>query len=159
MTYANFSAAIAKAGLTARDCGHGHWQVTGGAFVVNCWPWAKGGATVHVAKTNKGRKVPVGACAAACVQMATALPPVQPCRWDKTERLRESRRIRRRLHKTYGDKCHWCAAPLTLNESTLDHVVPLARGGTNGHDNLRLACAACNHDRGHDMPELKGRAT
>lgn len=32
---------------------------------------------------------------------------------------------------------------------TIDHAVPLSRGGKNSRENLRLACHHCNLDKGH----------
>jgi 5-methylcytosine-specific restriction endonuclease McrA len=58
-----------------------------------------------------------------------------------------------------GARCEWCglefAAP--LSEATLDHVVPLARGGTNKRKNLVLACRPCNEQRGssHTAPQVR----
>jgi 5-methylcytosine-specific restriction endonuclease McrA len=44
---------------------------------------------------------------------------------------------------------------LTLDTSTMDHVIPLHRGGLDNANNRVLACEPCNSKRGHDMPELK----
>lgn len=54
--------------------------------------------------------------------------------------------------------CTWCHRwPAT----TVDHVVPLAKGGTNDPDNLVPACKPCNYSRGsRDAPSwgaLHGR--
>lgn len=46
--------------------------------------------------------------------------------------------------------CKWCGATLTLATATIEHVVPLAVGGTNDEHNLALACATCNQKRGSD---------
>lgn len=40
-----------------------------------------------------------------------------------------------------GDGC-------TIVASTVDHIVPLAHGGTDDPANLRAACARCNYRRG-----------
>lgn len=52
-----------------------------------------------------------------------------------------------------GERCIWCSKPLTHRcaDATVDHVVCRSRGGSNGLENLVLACAACNHLRA-DMP-------
>lgn len=34
----------------------------------------------------------------------------------------------------------------------IEHVIPRARGGSEGLDNLVLACAACNREKGVTMP-------
>lgn len=40
--------------------------------------------------------------------------------------------------------CYLCGRILTLDEITIDHVMPLARGGSHTMDNLRVACGPCN---------------
>jgi 5-methylcytosine-specific restriction protein A len=40
--------------------------------------------------------------------------------------------------------CHWCGRIAT----TVDHVLPLARGGSNDLDNLVPSCKPCNYRRG-----------
>lgn len=55
----------------------------------------------------------------------------------------------------YGHQCAYCRGPY----ETLDHVIPLARGGTNWPSNLRPCCRLCNTRKGtlllhewHDKP-------
>lgn len=40
----------------------------------------------------------------------------------------------------WGNLCYMCGAPATCT----DHVIPLARGGSNWPANLRPACKSCN---------------
>jgi hypothetical protein len=40
--------------------------------------------------------------------------------------------------------CYLCGCRPTGYDMTLDHVVPLARGGTHTPGNLRVACRSCN---------------
>jgi 5-methylcytosine-specific restriction endonuclease McrA len=44
----------------------------------------------------------------------------------------------------YGHRCWMCGGPF----EHVDHVIPLARGGTNWPANLRPACATCNLKKG-----------
>lgn len=53
------------------------------------------------------------------------------------------RGLRKEILAEHPD-CWWCPAPAT----TIDHVVPLARGGDNDRSNLVPACARCNERRG-----------
>lgn len=44
----------------------------------------------------------------------------------------------------YGNRCAYCGGPY----EHLDHVIPLAKGGTKFPANLRPACARCNLGKG-----------
>lgn len=57
------------------------------------------------------------------------------------------RKIRMRMHRT-SPKCYWCRSLLEFDESTIDHRIPLARGGSDNPNNLVLSCGPCNHARG-----------
>ncbi len=53
--------------------------------------------------------------------------------------------------------CHYCGRPMTLDRgnrmATLDHVLPLSRGGTHDPDNLVAACYRCNQWKGDEDGE------
>ncbi|MFN6474352.1 MAG: HNH endonuclease [Nostoc sp. SerVER01] len=53
----------------------------------------------------------------------------------------------------YGCQCFWCGHELTPEAITVDHYIPLSKGGSNKIKNLRLACNGCNNKRGDAMPE------
>jgi len=57
------------------------------------------------------------------------------------------------------DRCHYCKASLTyakvkrgvtfpLNQGTIDHRVPVCRGGQNQLKNYVSACRRCNEEKG-----------
>ncbi|WP_442854274.1 HNH endonuclease [Brevundimonas sp. Root608] len=48
-----------------------------------------------------------------------------------------------RLRGPLGDACRYCGAPLGKG-GEVDHLTPVARGGTSGISNLTLACTPCN---------------
>ncbi|MHA2279604.1 MAG: HNH endonuclease [Promethearchaeota archaeon] len=48
--------------------------------------------------------------------------------------------------------CNWCGQKLDRKTATLDHVIPLSKGGTNGLDNQTLACYDCNQNRQDHLP-------
>lgn len=51
----------------------------------------------------------------------------------------------------------WCGRKLEPSEITIEHVVPLSRGGTHTADNLRVACMPCNSRKGRRLlSELSG---
>jgi 5-methylcytosine-specific restriction endonuclease McrA len=47
-----------------------------------------------------------------------------------------------------GAACYLCGRELSLSEATLEHVIPIARGGSHTADNLRIACMFCNQRKG-----------
>lgn len=44
----------------------------------------------------------------------------------------------------WGFRCWACSAPM----ASIDHVIPLSRGGTNWASNLRPCCISCNSSKG-----------
>lgn len=44
----------------------------------------------------------------------------------------------------YGWKCAYCSAPLTRHTVEIDHVIPVADGGSGWASNLVPACRSCN---------------
>jgi 5-methylcytosine-specific restriction endonuclease McrA len=44
--------------------------------------------------------------------------------------------------------CYLCGVVCTRKNVTLDHIVPLSRGGNHTADNLRVACRSCNSSKG-----------
>lgn len=50
-----------------------------------------------------------------------------------------------------GDRCVYCEASDKL---VVDHMVPIAMGGTDAEDNLALACKPCNSGKAGRTPEL-----
>lgn len=49
------------------------------------------------------------------------------------------------VYDKYNGHCAICGQPLDKEEMTISHDIPLSTGGTNGKDNLILACWTCNH--------------
>lgn len=48
-------------------------------------------------------------------------------------------------HVSGGWSCANCASRITeRTDAHVDHIVPLARGGSNDRDNLQVLCARCN---------------
>lgn len=67
------------------------------------------------------------------------------------------RRLRKALvHR--GMPCALCGIPVTTHDpqlpthAELDHIVPVARGGTDTRDNVQVLCRKCNRRKGTKMP-------
>lgn len=48
------------------------------------------------------------------------------------------------IYQKYNGHCAICGRSVKFKESTIDHIIPIAKGGTNYMDNLQLACDECN---------------
>jgi 5-methylcytosine-specific restriction endonuclease McrA len=51
------------------------------------------------------------------------------------------------LIKSYEGTCQYCGE----KGETLDHIVPLSKGGARGSSNVTLACSACNNAKGDSV--------
>ena len=60
-----------------------------------------------------------------------------------------------KLADLFGWQCYWCECDLSIEGSTLDHLIPKSRGGSNSLENLRLTCRSCNQSRGNSLYPLK----
>lgn len=63
---------------------------------------------------------------------------------------------RKNLCRRDGLRCQYCGRKPTIEELTIDHVVPRAQGGSTGWTNCVLACAACNRRKGGRTPDQAG---
>ena len=62
------------------------------------------------------------------------------------------RQVKRETFRDCGRRCVYCGAGLGLDNATLDHVIPLSRGGSHQPGNLVSACHACNQLKGALLP-------
>ncbi len=59
----------------------------------------------------------------------------------KARELRQSQWWKRKCSKGV---CHWCGGAVKPKELTMDHVVPIARGGKSTKGNVVPCCKDCN---------------
>lgn len=52
--------------------------------------------------------------------------------------------------------CQYCAESFDSDELTLDHIMPVSRGGKDLWTNVVAACKDCNHTKGNRLPEEAG---
>lgn len=74
---------------------------------------------------------------------------------DKSHRRRARERAsghedcREKINALHRERfCRYCCTPLTDDNFTVDHIVPLVRGGHHKPDNLAAACDFCNSSKG-----------
>jgi len=60
---------------------------------------------------------------------------------------------RRNLHRRDDDTCQYCGVRIAPERLTIDHVVPLSRGGNTGWSNCVLACHRCNGRKANQTPK------
>ena len=61
---------------------------------------------------------------------------------EKARALRKTAWWRRRVQKGV---CAYCGKPVPPRELTMDHVVPMSRGGRSSKGNVVAACKECNN--------------
>ncbi len=86
--------------------------------------------------------------------------PIQPFAYDlgeedlkwerqKARTLRDSQWWKRRLAK---GACHYCNRPTPAKALTMDHVVPVSRGGKSTKGNVVPCCKECNSAKKQLLP-------
>jgi 5-methylcytosine-specific restriction endonuclease McrA len=54
----------------------------------------------------------------------------------------------REIYDRDGGRCHICGKRVTFERMTLDHLVPVSKGGEHVALNVRIAHGSCNSSRG-----------
>ncbi|HEB49348.1 MAG TPA: HNH endonuclease [Desulfobulbus sp.] len=68
---------------------------------------------------------------------------------NKARQLRRSRWWQR---KTSSGTCYYCGRKVGIKALTMDHIIPLSRGGRSTRDNLVPCCKACNTRKKSSLP-------
>ena len=68
---------------------------------------------------------------------------------SKARELRESQWWKRRVAK---GKCHYCGDTVPPKELTMDHIVPISRGGKSTRGNVAPCCKTCNNTKKQLLP-------
>lgn len=68
------------------------------------------------------------------------------------QRARELRRSAWWQQKIARGVCHYCGQHFSKQELTMDHVIPIVRGGFSNKGNLVVACKTCNHKKKYLTP-------
>ncbi|MDX3229389.1 HNH endonuclease [Streptomyces sp. ME19-01-6] len=72
---------------------------------------------------------------------------------EKPTSKSEKRRMKRlKLAERDGARCFYCSKPADPESLTLDHWIPKSLWRCSKLANLRLACEACNHTKGNQIP-------
>ncbi|MDI6802081.1 MAG: HNH endonuclease [Thermodesulfovibrionales bacterium] len=79
---------------------------------------------------------------------------------DMTEGdIRKERSIARELRKSIwwkrkcaDGKCYYCNSTVSPENLTMDHIVPIVRGGRSIKSNIVTACKECNNKKKYLLP-------
>ena len=71
---------------------------------------------------------------------------------------REKQKARALKHSPWWKKkissgvCHYCRRAVNPSELTMDHIIPLSRGGKSERINIVAACKDCNNRKKYLLP-------
>lgn len=78
---------------------------------------------------------------------------------DTDRRIRKEREKARELKRTAWWKnkiqkgtCNYCGQQFSPDQLSMDHIVPLARGGKSSRGNIVAACVECNRKKKLETP-------
>lgn len=66
--------------------------------------------------------------------------------------MQQRRAWKQRTIERWGMDCWLCGTAISPRQFSLDHVVPLSKGGERWGDNLRPAHKRCNWQRSNNEP-------
>lgn len=136
--------------MTERENGHVQLQ---GQVLVNYYPESKN-RTAYVERMTGGIKHVTPTQAVDFALHPEKIPGNVVC---KAKRKPSYTRHKRRMLKKHP-YCFWCAKKgiqnkLEATTATVDHVIPLSKGGLDNNNNRVLSCLPCNQTKGNKMPE------
>ena len=71
---------------------------------------------------------------------------------------REKQKARKLKHSPWWKKkissgvCHYCRGTFNPSDLTMDHIIPLSRGGKSERINIVAACKECNNRKKYLLP-------
>lgn len=68
------------------------------------------------------------------------------------QKARELRKSRWWSQKCAAGVCHYCGGKFDPSELTMDHIVPIIRGGVSSRGNIVPACKECNSRKKYLLP-------
>lgn len=74
----------------------------------------------------------------------------------KTPRIPIPIEVRKYVYQRDNYQCQSCGKPEKLAQLSIDHIIPLALGGSNDISNLQTLCLSCNrHKKDHLDPRFR----
>lgn len=123
-----------------------HFQVRHDGFIFNIYPTTQ---TLYINGAFKGIKYDSLEHLTRIIKRKVNLPAV-----GKGKRVKRESSYKQDKKKLYV-KCKICAickvSFKNIKEATLDHKIPLMRGGSNQFDNMQLTHEKCNSKKGNNF--------
>ncbi|MCK5897421.1 MAG: HNH endonuclease [Cocleimonas sp.] len=130
--------------VTIENKGNGHYQIKG-KVLINHYPNSKN-KTAYMGGSTSGIKQ-----TSCCRAIQYALSPYTMKGIRKVKRKNNYKVQKGRLFKK-NKKCSLCGVEFkNIGEATLDHKIPLSRGGLNHSNNYQLAHEKCNSEKGNNI--------
>lgn len=70
------------------------------------------------------------------------------------KRKHYSEEQRRTIYEKADGCCQLCGRRIGFHDMTVDHIIPLEKGGSNDLDNIQAACAVCNRFKANVYPDV-----
>ncbi|MGB2923698.1 MAG: HNH endonuclease [Limnothrix sp.] len=67
---------------------------------------------------------------------------------EKTPRIPIPTSVRQYVYQRDNYQCQRCGQPHHETKLSVDHIIPLAKGGSNDISNLQTLCLSCNQKKG-----------
>lgn len=100
--------------------------------------------TARIKYAQEYRKTPNGKASMACVRAKRRAAMTIECTLTAEEW--------QTIIKAQESKCHYCHKKLVASEITMDHFIPLSKGGHHIAENIVAACRSCNSSKGSKVP-------
>lgn len=68
------------------------------------------------------------------------------------QKARDLRKTQWWKRKCADGTCYYCRRNVPPSELTMDHIVPIVRGGKSTRNNVVQACKDCNNKKKHALP-------
>lgn len=71
----------------------------------------------------------------------------------KVKRKQYSENQRKIIYQRADGRCQLCGRKIEFNDMTVDHIIPISKGGSNDMDNTEATCFPCNQFKSNIFPE------
>jgi len=120
-----------------------HYQINVGNALFNYYPRSKR-KTLYINGTNQG----INDCSV--YDVIKIIEKKVDIKLPKTKKI-SNKVFKESLYKD-TKVCFYCGLSLSFSDATVDHIMPLSKGGLNNRNNVCLCCYKCNSSKGSSVP-------